>query len=97
MHGMGKHCPARKAGTILAVVLLVVALTFAVPRLTDTSDARLAARLVVAQAQAERAEVDRQEVLDVLSGKLAMIEPIAGKEHFAMVANVKWQLVQEVK
>lgn len=48
-----------------------------------------------ATAAIKKAEADRQEVLDVLAGKLVMVLPVSGG-NFAEVATVKWELVKEV-
>lgn len=50
-----------------------------------------------AEARAEKAESERQQVLDVLAGKLAMIEPIEGDMSLARVARVEWDLVRKEK
>ena len=50
-----------------------------------------------AQKAVKKAEADRQEVLDILSGKLVMIDKIDGKEQFAKIATVKWELVRYTK
>lgn len=48
--------------------------------------------LSVEQARTAKAESDRQEVLDVLSGKMAMVEPSG---HYARIATVVWETVNQ--
>lgn len=48
-----------------------------------------------AQARISQAEADRQEVLDVLSGRLAMVEPVG--EGYAKFATVRWSDVEKME
>lgn len=40
-----------------------------------------------------RAEADKQEILNILNGKLVMVE---GEGHYARIATIKWETVERV-
>lgn len=48
-----------------------------------------------AEARIARSDADKQELLDVLAGRLQMVEPVG--DTMAKVATIKWELVEVVK
>lgn len=91
--GMGKHCPIRKTVTLVMLGCVMGLAMVAVDAVMPKPDARN----LLLESRANVAEERNHELLEVLAGRLQMIEPIEGEEHFAKVATVTWELVQRIE
>lgn len=78
-----------RAGWSVAILLAGIGLWYSITTARNHN-----ALVSAAEARATMAEADRQEVLDVLAGRLTMVEP-AGK--YERLAVVTWTTVERVK